>query len=92
MIMHFTSMCEFLGSVLCNTHYTVTYVKVHVCIQFLNFMVMIVLPPHVFVYMCCIYEYHVHTWCPEKPKYDIIYPESGDTEGCKLSCGCRELN
>lgn len=38
------------------------------------------------------YVHHVHVWCLLRPEEGIGSLEIRITEGCKLLCGCWELN
>lgn len=40
----------------------------------------------------CMYVHHVHVWCLLRPEEEIGSLEIRITEGCKLLCGCWELN
>jgi hypothetical protein len=42
--------------------------------------------------LTCMSVYHMHAMCPRKPEGDGESLGPGVTDGCKLLCGCWDLN
>lgn len=44
------------------------------------------------VLLACMFEYHMHAWCPQRLEENTGSPRDGDMIGFELPCTSCELN